>query len=175
MFISCSISSFKDLPTSSLSWSTACWACSNCLTCLPICLIASRLLVLPYRHFTRQWANLPYVLMLVHCSDNLSEMLWVSYQLSREAISASEHPYGTYVVPKKVKFWGLQVLSWTESVTSSFQSSKLKVPQVNPVIRPTRDPEKQGTCDKLSGDLIPRDQNRSKSPDISRALTRYKS
>ena len=67
------------------------------------------------------------------------------------------------------------ILSWTESTTSSFQSSKSKVPQVNPVIRPTRDPEKQGTCDKLSGDLIPRDQNRSKSPDISCALTCDKS
>ena len=108
-FISCSISLFKDSPTSSLSCSATRWARSNRLTCLPICLVASCLLVLPYRRFTRQWANSPYVLTLAHCSDNLSEMLWVSYQLSREAISASEHPYGTHVVPKKVKFWGLQV------------------------------------------------------------------
>ena len=108
-FISCSISSFKDSPTSSLSCSATHRARSNHLTCLPICLIVSRLLVLPYRRFTRQWANSPYVLMLAHCSDNLSEMLRVSYQLSGEAISASEHPYGTHVVPKKVKFWGLKV------------------------------------------------------------------
>ena len=66
-------------------------------------------------------------------------------------------------------------MSWTESTTSSFQSSKSKVPQISPMIRPTYDPEKQGTRAKLSGDLIPCDQNRSKSPDISRALTRDKS
>jgi hypothetical protein len=69
----------------------------------------------------------------------------------------------------------LHNVSWTKSVTSSFQSSKLKVPHVNLMIRPTHDPEKQGTHDNLSGDLIPCDQNRSKSPDISRALTRDKS
>jgi hypothetical protein len=67
------------------------------------------------------------------------------------------------------------ILSWTKSATSSFQSSKSKDPQVSPVIRPTHDPEKQGTRAKLSGDLIPRDQRRSKSPDISRALTHNKS
>ena len=66
-------------------------------------------------------------------------------------------------------------MSWTESATSSIQSSKSKVPQVSPVIRPARDPEKQGTCAKLSGDLIPRDQSTSKSSDISRVLTRDKS
>jgi len=67
------------------------------------------------------------------------------------------------------------ILSWTLSTTSSFQSSKSKVPQVSPVIRPTRDPEKQGTRAKLSGDLIPHDLSTSKSPDISRVLTRDKS
>jgi hypothetical protein len=67
------------------------------------------------------------------------------------------------------------ILSWTESVTSSFRNSKLKISQVNPVIRPTCDPEKQGTRDKLSSDLIPRDQSTSKSPDISHVLTRDKS
>jgi hypothetical protein len=67
------------------------------------------------------------------------------------------------------------ILSWTESVTSSFQSSKSKVPQVSPMIRPARDPEKQGTRAKLSGDLIPHDQGTSKSPDISHVLTRDKS
>jgi len=72
-------------------------------------------------------------------------------------------------------YLALHNMLWTESVTLSFQSSKLKVPQVNPVIRPTHDPEKQETCDKLSGDLIPHDQSRSKSPDISRVLTRDKS
>ena len=67
------------------------------------------------------------------------------------------------------------LLSWTESTTSSFRSSKSKVPQVSPMIRPTCDPEKQGTCAKLSGDLIPHDQSISKSPDISCVLTRDKS
>jgi len=43
------------------------------------------------------------------------------------------------------------------------------------MIRPIRDPEKQGTCAKLSGDLIPHDQRRSKSPNISHALTCDKS
>jgi len=69
-------------------------------------------------------------------------------------------------------------LSWTESTTSSFRSSKSKVPQVNPMIRPTRDSEKQGTRAKLSGDLIPRDQStnqihfgRARSPLINRWQT----
>ena len=66
-------------------------------------------------------------------------------------------------------------LLWAESATSSFRGSKSKVPQVSPVIRPTRDPEKQGTHAKLSGDWIPCDQSTSKSPDISRVLTRDKS
>jgi hypothetical protein len=70
-------------------------------------------------------------------------------------------------------FQGL--LSWTESTTSNFRSSKSKVPQVNSVIRPVRDPEKQETHAKLSSDLVPRDQNRSKSPDISHAPTHDKS
>jgi hypothetical protein len=34
------------------------------------------------------------------------------------------------------------ILSWTPSTTSRSPSSKLKVPQVNPVIRPAHDPEK---------------------------------
>ena len=67
------------------------------------------------------------------------------------------------------------ILSWTLSMTSNFRSSKLKVPQVNSMIRPAHDPEKQGTRAKLSGDLVPHDQNRSKSPDISRAPTHDKS
>jgi hypothetical protein len=58
---------------------------------------------------------------------------------------------------------------------SSLQSSKSKVPQVNPVIRLARDPEKQGTRDKLSSDSMSCDQSGSKSPDISRVLTRDKS
>ena len=67
------------------------------------------------------------------------------------------------------------ILSWTQSTTSSSQSSKSKVPQVNPMIRPSCDPEKQETCAKPSGDLIPHDQIRSKSPDISYALAHDKS
>jgi hypothetical protein len=58
-------------------------------------------------------------------------------------------------------------LSWTQSMTSSITSSKSKVPQVNPVIRPAHDPEKQGTHAKPSGDLVPRDQTRNRSPDSS--------
>jgi hypothetical protein len=60
-------------------------------------------------------------------------------------------------------------------MTSSFQSAKLKVPQESPVIRPAHDPEKQGTRAQASGDLVPHDHNRSKSPDISRAPTHDKS
>jgi hypothetical protein len=67
------------------------------------------------------------------------------------------------------------ILLWTESMTSSFRNAKSKVPQASPVIRPTHDPEKQGTHAKLSGDPIPRDQSRSKSPDMSHVLTRDKS
>jgi hypothetical protein len=66
-------------------------------------------------------------------------------------------------------------VSWTASTTSRVQSSKSKIPQANPVIRPARDPEKQGTRAQVSGDLVPRDHNRSKSSDISRAPTRDKS
>jgi len=67
------------------------------------------------------------------------------------------------------------ILSWTQSVTSSITSSKSKVPQVNPMIRPARDPEKQGARAKPSGDLVSCDQTRNRSPDSSRVLTRDKS
>jgi hypothetical protein len=67
------------------------------------------------------------------------------------------------------------ILLWTQSATSSVTSSKSKVPQVNPVTRPARDPEKQGARANSSGDLITRDQTRNKSPDTSRALTCDKS
>ena len=63
------------------------------------------------------------------------------------------------------------ILLWTQSATSSITSYKSKVPLVNPVTRPARDPEKQGARVKPSGDLISRDQ----IPDISRALSRDKS
>ena len=66
-------------------------------------------------------------------------------------------------------------LLWTQSVTSNSQSSKSKVPQVNPVIRPARDPEKQGTCAKPSGDRVSHDQISNKLPDISHVLSRDKS
>jgi len=64
---------------------------------------------------------------------------------------------------------------WMQSATSSVTSSKLKVPQVNPVIRPARDPEKQGAHANSSGDLITHDQTRNKSPDTSRVPTCDKS
>jgi hypothetical protein len=67
------------------------------------------------------------------------------------------------------------LLSWMQSATSSITSSKSKVPQVNPVIRPARDPEKQGTRAKPSGDWVPRDQISNRSPDPSRVLSRDKS
>ena len=51
-------------------------------------------------------------------------------------------------------------------MTSSSQSSKSKVLQVSPIIRPTHDPEKQEACANLSGDLVLHDQIRSKSPDL---------
>jgi hypothetical protein len=70
-------------------------------------------------------------------------------------------------------------VSWTQSTTSSLQSSKSKIPQVNPVTRPARDPEKQGARAQTSGDQGARDPTRSQSPDIprdpSRVLTRDKS
>jgi len=68
-----------------------------------------------------------------------------------------------------------QQVSRTQSVTSSIASSKLKIPQVNPAIRPARDPEKQGARAKPSDDLVSRDQISNKSPDISRVLSRDKS
>jgi hypothetical protein len=67
------------------------------------------------------------------------------------------------------------ILLWMQSVTSSVTSSKSKVLQVNPVIGPARDPEKQGTRANTSGDLVSHDQTRNKSPDPSRALTCDKS
>jgi hypothetical protein len=62
-----------------------------------------------------------------------------------------------------------------QSATSSFQSSKSKVSQVNLITRPARDPEKQGARANSSGDLTTCDQTRNKSPDTSRVLTRDKS
>ena len=67
------------------------------------------------------------------------------------------------------------LVSWTQSTTSSITSSKSKVPQVNPVIRPARDPEKQGARANPSGDLVSRDQISNRSPDPSRVLSRDKS
>jgi hypothetical protein len=66
-------------------------------------------------------------------------------------------------------------VSRTQSATSSITSSKSKVPQVNPVIRPARDPEKQGARAKPSGDLVSCDQISNKLPDISRVLSRDQS
>jgi hypothetical protein len=66
-------------------------------------------------------------------------------------------------------------LSWTQSTTSRSLSSKSKVPQVNPVIRPAHDPEKQGARAKPSGDPVSCDQTRNKSPDPSRVPTCDKS
>jgi hypothetical protein len=67
------------------------------------------------------------------------------------------------------------ILLWMQSATSSVTSSKLKVPQVNPVIRPACDPEKQEARANSSDDLITRDQTRNKSPDTSRVPTCDKS
>ena len=63
--------------------------------------------------------------------------------------------------------WPALVLSWMQSTTSRSLSSKSKVPQVNLVIRPARDPEKQEACARPSGDLVSHDQTRNKSPDTS--------
>jgi hypothetical protein len=67
------------------------------------------------------------------------------------------------------------ILSWTQSVTSSIISSKSKVPQVNPMIRPACDPEKQRAHAKPSDDLVSHDQTSNRSPDSSRVLSRDKS
>jgi hypothetical protein len=67
------------------------------------------------------------------------------------------------------------ILSWMQSVTSCSPNSKMKVPQVNPVIRPAWDPKKQGARANLSGDLVSCNQTRNKSPDSSRVPTRDKS
>jgi len=64
------------------------------------------------------------------------------------------------------------ILSWMQSTTSSITSSKSKVPQVNPIIRPAHDPEKQETRAKPSGDLVSRDRISNRSPDPSRVLSR---
>jgi len=63
--------------------------------------------------------------------------------------------------------WPALVLSWMQSATSRSLSSKSKVPQVNLVIRPARDPEKQGACARPLGDLVSYDQTRNKSPNTS--------
>jgi hypothetical protein len=52
-----------------------------------------------------------------------------------------------------------------------YSSSKLKIPQVNPVTRPAHDPEKQGACATSSHDLVPCDHTRNKSPNMLCALT----
>jgi hypothetical protein len=67
------------------------------------------------------------------------------------------------------------MLLWMQSATSCSPSSKSKDPQVNPMIRPAYDPEKQGACANSSGDWIAYDQTRNKSPDTSRVLTCDKS
>jgi hypothetical protein len=67
------------------------------------------------------------------------------------------------------------ILSQMQSTTSSITSFKSKVPQVNPAIRPARDPEKQGARAKPSGDLVSRDQTSNRSPDPSHVLSRDKS
>jgi hypothetical protein len=67
------------------------------------------------------------------------------------------------------------MVSRTQSTTSSITSSKSKVPQVNPVIRPARDPEKQETRAKPSGDLVSCDRISNRSPDPSRVLSCDKS
>jgi hypothetical protein len=67
------------------------------------------------------------------------------------------------------------ILSRTQFATSSITNSKSKVPQVNPMIRPARDPEKQGARAKPLGDLVSRDQISNKLPDISCVLSRDKS
>jgi len=67
------------------------------------------------------------------------------------------------------------ILLWMQSATSHSLSSKSKDPQVNPVIRLARDPEKQGARAKSSDDLITHDQTRNKLPNTSCVLTCDKS
>jgi len=67
------------------------------------------------------------------------------------------------------------ILSRTQSTTSNITSSKSKVPQVNPAIRPACDPEKQGARAQQSGDLVSHDQTSNRLLDPSRVLSRDKS
>jgi hypothetical protein len=108
---------------------------------------------------------------IIHVSDFIEEENSRLIIRNKEGIMVKDARCITYLGSGGDAWW----VSWTESATSSFRSSKLKVPQVSPMIRPARDPEKQGIRAKLSGDLIPHDQSTSKSPDISRVLTHDKS
>jgi hypothetical protein len=110
------------------------------------------------------------------------------YMMANQGVPGFESPIRhvaialTFIKGSKVDGWVEamlqaieQLLSWTQSTTSSITSSKSKVPQVNPVIRPARDPEKQGACANPSGDLGSHDQIRNKSADLSRVTTRDQS
>ena len=104
-------------------------------------------------------------------------MIWTlqnsrTHWTSCVSTEASRHHEDTQRLPHRSSN---PLLSRTQFVTSSITSSKSKVPQVNPMIRPARDPEKQGARAKPSGDLVSRDQISNKIPDISRVLSRDKS
>jgi hypothetical protein len=100
---------------------------------------------------------------------------FVDEHLERGTIQRLKSPYVASFFFIKKKNGKPRPVSWMQSMTSSITSFKSKVPQVNPVIRPARDPEKQGACAKPSGDLGSHDQIRNKSPDPSRVTTRDKS
>jgi hypothetical protein len=89
----------------------------------------------------------------------------------RSLRSSTQHVAVPFAVARSMSL----CLSWMQSTTSRSLSSKSKVPQVNSVIRPAHDPEKQETRAKLSGDQVSHDQTRNKSPDPSHVSTRDKS
>jgi len=87
--------------------SAAFWAHSSCLTCCPICLVASHLFVLPYSCFTSWWASSP-------CSRwasafGLSAEEQMCYKLSWEGICTANLMYSLHVVTEKMKFCCWQV------------------------------------------------------------------
>ena len=90
-------------------WSAASWAHLSRLTCCPICHVASCLLVLPYSHFTRQWASSPCSRWASVLGSSAEEQR--SYKLCWEGISTPKSLYSVHVVAKKMEFCGWQIQS----------------------------------------------------------------
>jgi hypothetical protein len=93
----------------------------------------------PIRLTPIPWSTLPF-------ATNVSVLLTTPMVVTNELSS--------YLLILSFISMDLLLVLWTQSVTLSSQSSKSKVPQVNPAIRPPCDPEKQGTRTKPSCDLV---------------------